>query len=129
VPLIFGDTVLDDQLGGTICSTEDLFLHLSKSLPPARVLLAGIEPAVWADFPARQVKLAVIHASESLNANNKISGSIFTDVTGGMAAKVQKMAALVQQYPKCEVLLFSGIAPGAILAALSGNYPGTAILP
>ncbi len=51
LPVVFGDAVFDQTLGGTILSTEDLFVHLAPRLQPARILLAGEEKGVWADFP------------------------------------------------------------------------------
>ncbi len=52
LPVVFGDVVFDSQSGGTILSTEDLFSHLADQLQPQRILLAGIEAGVWADFPS-----------------------------------------------------------------------------
>jgi isopentenyl phosphate kinase len=129
VPLIFGDTVLDDRLGGTICSTEDLFLWLGRRFSPKRVLIAGIEPGVWEDFPARRTMMKEIHASKFKEGSDFITGSHFTDVTGGMAAKVQRMSSMVQENPGCKVLLFTGIPKGAIQNALASDIPGTTILP
>jgi isopentenyl phosphate kinase len=51
LPVIHGDVTFDRVLGGTILSTEDLFTHLAGQLHPARILLAGTEPGVWADYP------------------------------------------------------------------------------
>ncbi|HRQ33750.1 MAG TPA: hypothetical protein PLM89_11670, partial [Anaerolineales bacterium] len=42
IPVIFGDTVFDQTLGGTILSTEDLFMPLTDALRPDRILLAGL---------------------------------------------------------------------------------------
>jgi len=129
VPLIFGDTVLDDHLGGTICSTEDLFLWLNSLFSPGRVLIAGIEPGVWEDFPARKTLMKEILTSKNQAESGFITGSHFTDVTGGMLEKVRKMSALVRENPGCPVILFSGIPQGAILNALTGENSGTIILP
>ena len=52
IPLVNGDTIFDDQRGGTILSTEDLFIYLARQLHPERILLAGLEEGVWADYPA-----------------------------------------------------------------------------
>ena len=52
LPVIYGDVVFDQALGGTILSTEDLFTHLVPRLRPTRILLAGLEAGVWADYPA-----------------------------------------------------------------------------
>ncbi len=51
VPIVYGDVVSDHQLGGTILSTEDLFLALAESLKPARVLIFGKTDGVYEDFP------------------------------------------------------------------------------
>src|SRR5690606_20853755 len=50
VPVIYGDVTFDEVRGGTILSTEDLFSYLTQALNPTRILLAGIEEAVWSDF-------------------------------------------------------------------------------
>jgi len=60
VPVIYGDVVFDEVRGGTILSTEDLFGFLARALNPERILLAGLEAAVWEDFPARTRKLETI---------------------------------------------------------------------
>jgi isopentenyl phosphate kinase len=52
LPVIYGDVVFDTVRGGTIFSTEELFSHLAPSLRPQRILLAGLEAGVWADYPA-----------------------------------------------------------------------------
>ena len=53
LPVIFGDIVYDPILGAKVLSTEVLMWHLARELSPSRILLAGLEEAVWADFPER----------------------------------------------------------------------------
>jgi isopentenyl phosphate kinase len=60
VPVVHGDVIFDRAKGGTILSTEDLFEHLARELRPGRILLAGLEEAVWADFPARRHRVEVL---------------------------------------------------------------------
>ena len=60
LPVIHGDVAFDEIRGGTILSTEDLFAHLAHQLHPQRILLAGLEAGVWADFPAHKHLLAEI---------------------------------------------------------------------
>src|SRR5512143_3863135 len=57
VPVIYGDIAFDAVKGGTILSTEMLMFRLAHELRPAAILLAGLEAAVWADFPARERRL------------------------------------------------------------------------
>jgi isopentenyl phosphate kinase len=125
LPVIFGDVIFDSLLGGTIFSTEDLFDYLATQMKPARVLLAGLEAGVWADYP-ECTKLAPQLFPEDLPAfEQSLQGSAATDVTGGMSSKVRQALALVQQVPDLEVLIFSGADPGALLRTLLGEPAGT----
>jgi isopentenyl phosphate kinase len=127
IPVIFGDTVLDTAIGGTILSTEELFIHLARQIRPSRILLAGIEDGVWANFPSR-VKLieSITHANyPSIKA--QIMGSVSTDVTGGMTTKIEKMLNLLHAYPEINIHVFSGTKISSIYSALSGNIFGTLI--
>ena len=60
IPVIHGDVVFDTTRGGTILSTEELFVHLAGHLTPQRILLAGLEPGVWADFPICSALVSLI---------------------------------------------------------------------
>jgi len=125
IPVVYGDIVFDTSLGGTILSTEDIFLHLAKELHPQHILLAGIDKGVWADYPkCTEIIPSITHENwKKLTAN--ISGSAATDVTGGMASKVRQMLILVRENPELEVFIFSGKEPGNIAAALKGKLQGT----
>jgi isopentenyl phosphate kinase len=127
VPVIFGDVVFDEVRGGTILSTEDLFMHLAHALSPERILLAGLESAVWADFPARKTKLEKITPNTFHAISMGVGQSEGTDVTGGMESKVKQMLDLVQDIPELSVQIFSGKELGNIVRALSGEVLGTLI--
>jgi isopentenyl phosphate kinase len=125
LPVIYGDVVLDDAIGGTILSTEEQFDYLARHLHPDRVLLAGIEPGIWQDFPSCTELVKHISLAEYANMKQNISGSVSIDVTGGMASKVESMFALIKQQPNLKVQLFSGLEPGALLQVLNGEVIGT----
>lgn len=126
-PVVYGDVIFDTQRGGTILSTEDLFIHLARHLQPDHILLAGLEAGVWADFPARTRLLSEIRP-EVLEMNRSgLGGAVGADVTGGMLAKVEQMLTLVQEFPRLKVYLFSGDSPGAVEGALCGTPSGTVI--
>jgi isopentenyl phosphate kinase len=127
IPLVNGDTIFDVALGGTILSTEDLFLYLARQLHPQRILLAGIEPGVWSDFPHCTRLIETITPDSFSHVSDRIMGSTSVDVTGGMARKVESMLALIQHIPKLEALIFSGQQPGLVEKALAGGNPGTLI--
>jgi isopentenyl phosphate kinase len=125
LPVIHGDVVFDQERGGTILSTEELFLHLAGSMHPDRILLAGKEMGVWADFPQRTQLLAELTPGdlETMDPSLDIPGGV--DVTGGMKEKVGLMLTLCRQEPLLEVLIFSGEEPGNVYTALCGGAPGT----
>lgn len=127
VPMVFGDVVFDEILGGTILSTEDIFTHLAAEFSPDRVLLAGIDSGVYADYPVCEELLPSITPASRAALMQQIQGSGATDVTGGMETKVLQMIDLVQEYPDLIVHIFSGKEPGAIRNALEGNPGGTMI--
>jgi isopentenyl phosphate kinase len=127
LPVVFGDVIFDAVLGGTILSTEDLFAHLARVLRPRRLLLAGLEPGVWADYPACTRLVEAITPANLAAVVPALSGSSATDVTGGMASKVGEMLALVSEIPQLEVAIFSGETPGAVHEALCGARVGTTI--
>lgn len=125
LPVVFGDVVFDSKLGGTILSTEDLFVHLSKTFNPRRILLAGRDPGVWQDYPDCTHLYDEITPADSGALRENVRRSNAPDVTGGMADKVQQMLGLISQNPELESLIFSGDEPGTIYSALLGGTPGT----
>ena len=127
LPVVYGDVVFDTVRGGTILSTEDLFAYLTEQLSPERILLAGQEPGVWADYPACTRLVAEITPANLTAVAPALSGSAATDVTGGMAGKVQQSLELVKTHPSLQVLIFSGEKPGAIQQALRGETVGTRV--
>jgi len=127
LPVLYGDVVFDSLLGGTILSTEDLFAALAGRLPPARLLLAGLEPGVWGDYPACTRLLDRITPQDMQHLTQSLQGSGAVDVTGGMASKVALSLELAARVPGLEVRIFSGEQPGAVYQALLGEPLGTLI--
>jgi len=126
-PLIFGDIVFDRVLGARVISTEVLMWHLAKELRPSRILLAGLEEAVWADFPHRRTAISSITPSTIAAMTARIGGSSAPDVTGGMKSKVEEMLKLAQSMPGLHVQIFSGEIAGNLRRVLAGETLGTMI--
>jgi isopentenyl phosphate kinase len=127
VPVIYGDVIFDTLRGGTILSTEDLFAHLARELHPQRILLAGLEGAVWADFPERQQRVEKITPASFDEVKARVGASHGADVTGGMESKVRQMLALVTEIPDLTAQIFSGETPGNLQRVLNGEISGTEI--
>jgi isopentenyl phosphate kinase len=127
VPVVQGDVIFDRTKGGTILSTEDLFEHLARELRPGRILLAGLEEAVWADFPARRHRVEALTRESFGGIRGGVGEASGADVTGGMQSKVQQMLELVEQVPGLQALIFSGEVNGNLEKALKGANIGTLI--
>jgi isopentenyl phosphate kinase len=127
LPVIYGDVVFDTTLGGTILSTEDLFVHLAPFLQPSQLLFAGLEPGVWADFPDNKRLLPQITPTSFSQIEAGLKASAATDVTGGMVDKVHQIMSLVEQAPGLRASIFSGETPGNIRRSLLGEEVGTVI--
>jgi isopentenyl phosphate kinase len=126
LPVIHGDVAFDEVRGGTILSTEDLFTSLASKLsPPQRILLAGLEVGVWADFPDKKHLLTEITPGSFTQHASALGAAAGTDVTGGMLSKVTGMLSLIERIPDLEVLIFSGEQAGNLTEALRGGHPGT----
>lgn len=121
VPVVYGDVALDDAQGAAIISTEALFAYLAPRLQPRRIVLVG-EAGVFTADPRRDpaaVRIAQITAANIETVLTQTGGSHGTDVTGGMAAKVQQMWNLVQAVPGLGVQLV-GTDPATLRQALRG---------
>ncbi len=126
IPLIFGDVAFDRAWGGTILSTEDLFTYLVPRLRPTRILLLGNAPGVLDD---NRAVIPTITPATYPQIAPYLHGSGGVDVTGGMADKVARMMALVQQTPGLSAHILTGIESGNLKRALltPESAPGTRI--
>ncbi|NDJ36985.1 MAG: uridylate kinase [Chloroflexi bacterium] len=111
-----GDVAFDVVRGGTIVSTEAVFVYLAKRLNPDRILLAGDYPGV---IDADGTVIEAIHPENRGQYAAALGGSGAVDVTGGMAAKVDTMLDLCAAQPGLRVRIFSGRQAGRINAALT----------
>jgi len=127
LPIVAGDVAFDRLRGSTIVSTERVFAYLAPRLRPTRLLFAGVDAGVFADFPANTRLYPVVTEAEL--ARPSITGSAATDVTGGMADKVRHAMDLVHLLPGLEVRIFSGEEPGMVTRALAGEPVGTLVRP
>jgi isopentenyl phosphate kinase len=118
VPLVYGDVIFDSAWGGTIASTEDVFVYLVQEMSPTRILLASDVPGVFGQASTMRV-VPVITPVTLDKIRPALAGSRGTDVTGGMAAKVMQMLDLVEHNPRLTVHIFSGKTPGLVQRALT----------
>ncbi len=127
LPVVHGDVIFDRVKGGTILSTEELFEHLAREMRPKRILLAGLEDGVYANFPARGQKIRELTRESFKDIRQGVGESRGADVTGGMLSKVEHMLNLAEEIPDLSIQIFSGEQPGNLEKALKGAHIGTLI--
>lgn len=116
-PVVYGDVSFDTEWGGTIISTEEILIYLMGKLEeqPSWLLLAGETPGV---LDSSGAVIPVITPDNFAAIRPALGGSRGTDVTGGMASKVQQMLNLVQVYPDLRIRIFSGLEPDKLRQVL-----------
>ncbi len=127
LPVVLGDVAFDRMKGSAIVSTEQVMAWLAPRLRPMRILLAGLERGVYANYPSRDRLLKSITEPEMGSAF--IEDSADTDVTGGMFSKIAWAFTLLRADPKLEVRIFSGADAGNVKSMLQGAALGTQVLP
>ncbi len=127
LPVVYGDVAFDQERGGTILSTEDLFSYMAHELEPAYLLFAGLEAGVWDSFPARHQLVKEITPTSFFEVVEGLKGSSAMDVTGGMLDKVRQVIALVNDMPGLQGMIFSGDVSGNVQRTLLGEKLGTII--
>ncbi len=118
IPVVYGDVIFDQVLGGTILSTEELFYHLAQIFSPGRILISGIEPGVFSDYPLNSRLISEISPVTYPAIREQITQSAAMDVTGGMATKVENLVSLVTTIPGLDAWIFPGSHSGSIEQAL-----------
>ncbi len=118
VPVIYGDTIFDTIRGGTILSTEELMIGLVDELRPSRLLLAGETMGVYDE---NKKLIPIITPASYKTIAPALQGSRGTDVTGGMASKVEGMLALVTARHSLTTRIFSGMNAGNVTKLLVMN--------
>lgn len=118
LPLIYGDVAFDTIRGGTIISTEEIMSFLARKIEPSWLFLAGETEGV---LDNQGKVIPIISPDNFASIRPLLGGSRGTDVTGGMAGKVASMLELVERQTDLQIRVFSGLIPGAIEKALSGD--------
>lgn len=114
VPVLHGDVITSVGQGGTVLSGDELIVKLAERLDAESVGLCTTVPGV---LDADGAVLQEIDAYEGVA--DVLGASESTDVTGGMAGKVQALLAL-----EAESQIFD---LEALPAFLAGERPGTRI--
>jgi isopentenyl phosphate kinase len=123
IPLMFGDVVLDSQLGFTILSGDQLTARLAIELCASQIVLATDVDGVFDSDPKENPKASLIarmtgqDLGELAGEDEKDARTI--DVTGKMIGKMREVIPAVQKGVR--VIVLNGLVDGRISAALRGG--------
>lgn len=132
LPVTFGDLAPDVERGYGIVSGDAIVESLARALKPERVVVATDVDGLY-DRPPIQIGAKLVRDLTAADAVALLAGraagaSAGVDVTGGMAGKLARLAAVARA--GVPVFLLNGNAPGRLAQALAGKaVEGTAILP
>ncbi|HNR97683.1 MAG TPA: isopentenyl phosphate kinase, partial [Anaerolineae bacterium] len=127
VPLLYGDVAIDQTIGGTIVSTEQVLAFLARRLQPRRVVLISDVDGVFTSDPRSDPtaqRVPEITPANWPSVQRGLGASRAADVTGGMRAKVGEMVRLAEEVPGMEVRILSAERPGALASALQEEQAG-----
>lgn len=114
VPVVHGDIITTAKEGATIVSGDEIVTNLSNSIPTKRIGFCTLTPGVL-DSSGNVIP----HLSPHQQKESSITHSSATDVTGGMAGKINELT--------------NASAPVSIFDLpnledfLNGNNPGTSV--
>ena len=112
IPVVHGDIAFDEQLGGTIVSTESIFAWLVGPLDVKSIILLGEVDGV---LDSNNAVIREINPGAADQIKDALGGSHGIDVTGGMLQKVEEMVALVREHPDLEVVIANGSQPNGLV--------------
>jgi len=122
VPVLYGDAVLDEKLGFTILSGDQLVAYLALKLNAARVVI-GVDTDGLYDADPKTAKNAKLYMrltlSELETVKSKLAGSSGVDVTGGMLGKINELTPVIAQ--GIPVSLVNAAKPNRTYKALIGD--------
>ncbi|MGC8496341.1 MAG: isopentenyl phosphate kinase [Candidatus Micrarchaeia archaeon] len=133
IPVVYGDVMMDRQMGVSIASTETVFNFLAKAFKVDRFVLATDVDGVFDSDPRVNPNAVLISSINGSNIGSLSEAASINkskvDVTGGMKTKLLGMYDMVTT-SGTEGIIINGKVPGRIRDALTGkNVTGTIVRP
>ena len=122
VPLLFGDAVVDADLGFTILSGDQLAACLAEQLGAERIVMGIDEDGLFDDDPklsksARLLTECTLHELKEMRQRMKSDNS--TDVTGAMLGKIIELIPAIER--GIQALIVNAAKPRNVYKALKGE--------
>ena len=122
MPVLYGDAVLDEKLGFTVLSGDQIVSYLARKFGAGKVVI-GVDTDGLYDADPKVAKNAKLYmhltSGELEKVKSKLGGSTADDVTGGMLGKIAELAPAVEQ--GIQVVMVNASKPNRIYKALMGE--------
>jgi isopentenyl phosphate kinase len=129
VPVLYGDATLDEKLGFTVLSGDQIVSFLARKFDAGKIVIGVDTDGLYDADPkvAKNAKLYVhLTLSELEKVKGKLGGSTAADVTGGMVGKIAELVPAVEQ--GIPVVIVNAAKPNRVYKALMGEaVEGTVI--
>jgi isopentenyl phosphate kinase len=121
LPVLYGDQIIDTEVGCTIFSTEKVLGYLALALKQKgyqieRMIHCGLTNGVYDESGAT---IDLINSANFARYQQALGGSGGVDVTGGMMHKVEETLALAKQ--GIPGLIIDGVENGSLSKAVVGE--------
>lgn len=122
LPVLYGDAVLDTNLGFTILSGDQLVSVLATRFNAERIIIGVDVDGLYDDDPkVKKTAKMFRHLTleELKRLQSKLGGSTACDVTGGMFGKIAELLPVIEQ--GIPVTIVNAAKPNYIYKALKGK--------
>jgi isopentenyl phosphate kinase len=128
-PVLYGDATLDEKLGFTILSGDQIVSYIARKFNACRIVI-GVDVDGLYDIDPKEAKDAKFYAHLTLrelkDVWGKLGKSTAADVTGGMLGKITELIPAIEE--GIPVTIVNAAKPNYIYKALiGGKVEGTII--
>src|SRR3972149_2394950 len=121
-PVLYGDAVLDEKLGFTVLSGDQIIAYLARKFDADKIVI-GVDTDGLYDADPKVAKNAKLYPHLTLSELRKIKDTFgkttAADITGGMLEKIAELVPAVEQ--GIPVAIVNAATPNRIYKALMGE--------
>lgn len=125
VPVLFGDTILDDIINCSVISGDTIVPFLAKKFSPDKIIFLSDVDGIYESDPKKNPNAKLIPIINNQNLKQVIkslSPSNRDDVTGEMKGKISEIKSNLKGIP---VIIIGGLIPRNLIKALDQPQKGT----
>jgi isopentenyl phosphate kinase len=121
-PVLYGDAILDEKLGFTVLSGDQIVAHLARKFNADKIVIGVDVDGLCDADPKTDINAKVyprLTLRELKEAQGKLGRSTAADVTDGMSGKVTELIPAIEQGIPVEIV--NAAKPNRVYRALIGE--------